>query len=237
MSFSKPYHIVPIHECGESLEPLPQDVFTFADPHPYKAAGAPYGTSSPWMLRKSIADSLRVAHQKLQDLRRGWTFKFYDAYRPNAVQAFMVGLAFERKAKELGFDPRNLSAIEREKVGERVFRFWGVPSEDPKTPPPHSTGAAFDLTLADENGKEVDMGCPVNELTERASPAYFAQSQDPAGKAAHANRIFLHDLLQAEGFVRHAGEWWHFSRGDQLAVWTAEPNNPKAFAIYGRVDL
>ncbi len=237
MSFSKPYHIIPIHECGESLVSLPKGVFAFAEPHPYIAVGAPYGTSSPWRLRQSVVDSLIVAQHKLHKLKPGWTFKFIDAYRPNAVQAFMVGLAFEKNAKELGLDPQNLSALEREKVGARVFRFWGIPSEDPKTPPPHSTGAAFDLTLADENGEEVDMGCPVDDPSDGAMPAHFAQSQDPIGKAAHANRIFLYDLLHDEGFVQHPSEWWHFSRGDQLAVWTAEQNNPKAFAIYGRVDL
>ncbi len=237
MQISKPYHSVPICECGESMMPLPKEIFVLAEPHPYLVAGAPYGKNSPWFLRKSIVDSLFLAQKRLQNFKRGWRLKIVDAYRPLSVQAFMVDLALSENALAMGFDPANLSEPDRAVVESAVFRFWGVPSDNPQTPPPHSTGAAFDCTLVDNEDNEVDMGCPIDELTERAKPDYFASSKDEKGKNAHANRLLLFNILSAEGFIRHLNEWWHFSRGDQLAVWIEGKGDSKACAIYGRSDL
>ncbi len=237
MPVFKPYHAVPIVECGESLISLSCGVFVFADPHPYVKIGAPYGKISPWMLRKSVAEALLVAHQRLQTIKKGWKIKLVDAYRPNSVQAFMVARAIILEAEAMGLNPHALCNEEREKVHAAVFRFWGLPSDDPRTPPPHSTGAAFDCTLVDESGNEIDMGGPVDELTDRAAPDFFASATDESGRNAHANRTLLRDILAAEGFVRHPGEWWHFSRDDQLAVWNSRRHDPAAYAKYGRVDF
>ena len=59
---------------------------------------------------------------------------------------------------------------------------------------------------------------------------------DAAAKRAHANRVLLNDMMQAEGFRRNPTEWWHFSRGDQLAVWIDREKAPRGFALYGRAD-
>jgi D-alanyl-D-alanine dipeptidase len=233
----KPYRSVPIRECGEPMALIPQGVFTLVEPHPYVAAGAPYGKVSPWTLRKSIVDSLRNAQTNLSKLRPGWNIQLFDAYRPNAVQAYMVELEFAAQAKKQGLDPKALSESERDSLSGKVFRLWGIPSDDPAMPPPHSTGAAFDCTLIDEAGREVDMGSPIDENSPRSLPDAFAAAADDAGKQAHANRVFLHELMRAEGFVRNVSEWWHFSRGDQLAVWIEREKKPQAFAIYGRATL
>lgn len=233
----KPYHSIPIHECGESLKPLSRESFALAVPHPYVALGAPYGAASPWFLRESIEESLLKAQTRLQRLKPGWKIKLTDAYRPNAVQRFMVEREFTAQARAAGLDPAHLSVSEREELSAKVFRFWGIPSEDPATPPPHSTGAAFDCTLIDEKGDEVAMGSKVDETSERSHPEAFAHATDDAGKRAHANRTLLNDILRAEGFIRHPGEWWHFSRGDQLAVWAAGEKATSSFAIYGRAEL
>jgi D-alanyl-D-alanine dipeptidase len=103
-----------------------------------------------------------------------------------------------------------------------------VPSEDPATPPPHSTGGAVDVTLVDARGDVVDMGSPFDEPTERSYPEHFAAAVDEAGRAAHAHRRLLYEVLHGAGFVRHPREWWHFSYGDQ--AWAAEHRVP---AVYG----
>jgi D-alanyl-D-alanine dipeptidase len=233
----KPYSLMPIHECGEPLVPIPHDDFAFFEPHPYLALGAPYGAASPWMLRRSVLESLRKAQQNLQKLRPHWKFMLFDAYRPNEVQAFMVERELATLALIEGLEPASLTETDRERLLVKVFRIFAIPSDDPAMPPPHSTGAVFDLTLADANGHEVDMGSPVDENSDRSYPDYFALATDAASKAAHANRVLLHDLLRAEGFRRNPGEWWHFSRGDQLAVWVDRnrADAPK-FAIYGRAE-
>src|ERR1700693_4350157 len=69
MSLIKPYRSIPIHECGEPLVPIPREAFAFFDPHPYIAMGAPYGVSSPWMLRLSVLGALQKAQQRLHGLK------------------------------------------------------------------------------------------------------------------------------------------------------------------------
>ncbi len=237
MPAHKSYRAVPIRECGEPMVSLPRELFAFYDPHPYVALGAPYGAETPWLLRESIAASLVKAQRNLQNRKPGWKILMFDAYRPNAVQAFMVARELELVAREEGLSVASLSESERERLMGRVFRVWGIPSEDPATPPPHSTGAVFDCTLADETGREVDMGSPLDENSDRSLPDYFANASDEAGQQAHHNRTLLNEILAAEGFCRHFSEWWHFSRGDQVAVWSEREKAPQAVAIYGRVDL
>ncbi|MDD3029722.1 MAG: M15 family metallopeptidase [Alphaproteobacteria bacterium] len=235
MSFDKPYQHVLIRECGEPMAVIPQGVFVLSDPHPYLSAGAPYETCSPWMLRQSILESLLRAQELLHQSHPGWKIKLFDAYRPNKVQDYLVQKAFTQQLQEEGLNVDALAEASREAVWEKVFRLWAVPCENPARPPPHSTGAAFDCTLVNDAGDDLDMGSPFDENSDRSRPDYFAEAADPTGKRAHANRKQLCELLAREGFVRNPSEWWHFSRGDQLATWADHPQNPDTFAIYGRV--
>ncbi|MDE1900166.1 MAG: D-alanyl-D-alanine dipeptidase [Alphaproteobacteria bacterium] len=232
----KPYRTIPIRDCGEPLVEIPRDIFAFFDPHPYAALGAPYGDASPWMLRASVLDALIKAQAQLQASNPGWKIMLFDAYRPNAVQAFMVERELAALARAQGLDPARLTDAERENLMPKVLRIWGMPSADPATPPPHSTGAVVDCTLADERGHEIDMGSPIDENSDRSNPDYFAAA-DGTGQQAHANRVLLNTVMAAQGFTRNPTEWWHFSRGDQLATWIAHGQRVEGTAIYGRADL
>ncbi|HUY68449.1 MAG TPA: M15 family metallopeptidase [Alphaproteobacteria bacterium] len=235
----KPYRSIPIKECGEVLAPIPRDKFAFFAPHAYQALGAPYNGASPWMLRRGVLQALLRVQERLRATRPGWTIMLFDAYRPNAVQGFMVEREFAIQAKAAGFDPATLTEAQRAQLAEKVFRLWGIPSDDPKTPPPHSTGAVIDCTLADEHGREADMGAPIDENSDRSHPDYFATAQDEAGRRAHANRVLLYELMRAEGFHRATDEWWHFSQGDQSWAWHQREKklDAGAIAVYGRADL
>jgi D-alanyl-D-alanine dipeptidase len=235
----KPYRTIPIKECGEPLEAIPAANFAFFEPHPYVAVGAPYNGASPWMLRRGVLQALERAGEKLHVARPGWKIMLFDCYRPNAVQAYMVEREYAIQARAAGLDPSRLTEAQREELGKKVFRLWGHPSSDPATPPPHSTGAVLDCTLADETGREVDMGSPVDENSDRSNPDYFATATDEAKRRAHANRVFLKELLQAEGFCRLNDEWWHFSLHEQWWAWQQREQklDPAAISIYGRADL
>lgn len=233
------YRSVPIVECGDPLVAIPRDAFAFTDPHPYVAMGAPYGDATPWMLRQGVLDALLDAGSFLDSRRPGWRLKLFDAYRPVPVQAFMVWREFRQQAELIGrsiaaFDsPAGLAERDPDlyaTLAATVFTFWGVPSDDPRTPPPHSTGAAIDLTLQDASGSEVDMGCPIDETSERAYPDFHAHAATPEARAIHGHRELLKDVMTAAGFSRHVNEWWHFSLGDQMAAQArGEP-----FAVHGR---
>ena len=228
----KPYRTIPILECGEPLVPIPEGRFAFVTPPPYLAFGAPYGGASPWMLRQGVLEGLNAAQDELEKVKAGWRILLFDCYRPNAVQAFMVERELGLVAHELGLDPAKLTEEEHEKCMEKVLRIWGLPSEDPATPPPHSTGAAIDCSLVDETGREVSMGSPIDENSDRSNPDYFVEATDEAGQAAHIHRKLLHHIFREQGFHRHETEWWHFSRGDQYWAW--RERGMEGVARYGR---
>jgi D-alanyl-D-alanine dipeptidase len=235
----KLYRTIAINECGEALVSIPSGLFAQFDPPPYIALGADYGNESPWMLRVGVVNALLAAQRRLQVKHPGWKIMLFDAYRPRSVQTYMVEREFGIKAKKAGHDPQNLTPEQRKQLSEKVFKYWAIPSDDPKNPPPHTTGAALDLTLADEKGREIDMGSPIDEGTPPAAPDYFAKATDTASQQAHANRILLRTIMEAETFHQHPEEWWHFSRGDQLWAWVERQTraNPTATAFYGRADL
>jgi len=228
----KPYRFLAIEECFEELGSIPSDSFVFETPPPYMALGAPYGESSPWMLRSDVLARLQKALEYLNEIKPGWLIKIFDAYRPNSVQAYMVEREFMRLSN--GQPPQALSESARKRISDRVYRIWAIPSDDPTTPPPHSTGAAIDLTLIDESGCEVDMGSPIDENSDRSNPDYFVEI-DPV---IHQHRDLLRRVMVHAGFIRHDEEWWHFSYGDQMWAWhTQREQSVRVAARYGRADL
>ncbi|ASC72212.1 D-alanyl-D-alanine dipeptidase [Halomicronema hongdechloris C2206] len=232
----KPYHAIPIHDNGEPLVPLPLDQLAVRQPHPYAALGAPYGGQSPYRLRRSVGQALLLAQAHLQEQRPGWRLQIFDAYRPVAVQQFMVDYTLQQQQQAWGWcNP--LTAEQRRQLLEQVYRFWAPPSADPSSPPPHSTGAAVDITLVDAQGQPVAMGTAIDELSPRSDPDYFAASKDAQEQQWHCDRTLLNQAMEPAGFRRHPQEWWHFSLGDQLWAWLQrqDTGDPHIIARYGPV--
>lgn len=231
----KPYQQVAILECGEALVPISGEI-AVESPHPYQKLGATYGERSPYHLRQSVLNSLIQAQNQLQLRYPNWRIQIFDAYRPVAVQQFMVEYTFKATVKAQGFTPNQLSQAQREAIWHQVYQIWAVPSTDPRTPPPHSTGAAVDITLIDETGKIVNMGSAIDELSARSHPNYFANSSEPESQQYHFHRQLLGDVMYKVGFMRHPGEWWHFSLGDQMWAWLInQANSSNVVARYGLV--
>ena len=116
---------------------------------------------------------------------------------------------------------------------EEVGRFWAKPSSNPLTPPPHSTGAAIDLTLSDITGNPLDLGGEIDFIGAESSPDFYKKDNlgIPCTKHQlfHKRRSLLFSVMEQAGFVQHPNEWWHFSYGDQLWSWLSNQGNP----IYG----
>lgn len=233
----RPYHHISIVECGEPLVKIPLELFAVESPHPYEKLGAPYGEHSPYFLRQSVVDSLIAAQNYLQQLRPGWYIQIFDAYRPVAVQQFMVEYTFTEAVKMAGLIEAELTDIQRQAIWEEVYQFWAQPSLDEKTPPPHSTGSAVDLTLVDDTGIVVNMGSAIDELSSVSLPNYYRDRIEPEAQQYHANRQLLCAVMEKAGFQRHQGEWWHFSLGDQMWAWLYNQANPATpvVARYGRI--
>ncbi len=76
---------------------------------------------------------------------------------------------------------------------------------DPRRGSPHSRGVAVDVTLESSGGKRLDMGGPVDDLTENGR--HLAPGITPAQRA---NRLLLLGLMTVSGFDWYDAEWWHY---------------------------
>lgn len=231
----KPYHQISIDECGEPLVPLPQQRLAFVSPHPYVVLGAPYGEKSPYFVRQGVLEALLEAQSTLEADYPGWRIQIFDAYRPVAVQQFMVDYTLAALVRERGLRSQALTDAQRQALEAEVFQFWAPPSLDLATPPPHSTGAAVDITLVDSAGAVVDMGSPIDEVSPRSHPDYFAAADYPDVQRWHQHRTLLAEVMAVAGFQQHPQEWWHFSRGDQLWAWLECQQGRTTVARYGRL--
>lgn len=250
----KPYQRIPICDCGESLVAIPLEQFAVEQPHAYVKLGAPYGDKSPYYLRQGVLQRLLQAQRSLQQIHPYWRIQIFDAYRPLAVQQYMVDYTFAQALAAQGLSPEKLTDAQRHTLLEQVYQFWAAPSYDPATPPPHSTGAAVDVTLVDALGAVVNMGSPIDEMSPRSYPDHFADAvaaesrefdslewlipNDRCDRSKfHAHRQLLKQVMLDAGFRQHPREWWHFSFGDQLWAWLMSQDNSgrQETACYGAV--
>jgi zinc D-Ala-D-Ala dipeptidase len=233
----KPYYQVQIIECGEPLVEIPLELFAVESPHPYEKLGASYGENSPYCLRQSVVDNLIQAQNYLNFLLPNWRVQIFDAYRPVVVQQFMVDYSFALAVRERGLTKTELSPNKSQEIWEAVYEIWAVPSLDEKTPPPHSTGAAVDVTLVDDAGQIVNMGSPIDEMSPRSHPNYYANNSDSEAQQYDAHRQLLRDVMLKAGFQRNPKEWWHFCYGDQMWAWLNNQahSTSSLTAHYGRI--
>lgn len=216
---------IEIEDCGEPLVEVDPSIARF-DPHPYLAAGAPYGSSSPFVARQSVAEKLAAAQSLLT--QRSLALKLFDLYRPVRVQQYMVDYTFRDLRYRSG-----LANQSDEEIWNRVYSMWAHPELDPRYPPPHSTGGAVDLTIIQADGSPLDMGSNIDEDGPVQLPDHFKE----INPAVHANRCLLNDVMTEAGFVRLLHEWWHFSFGDRHWALAVGDRTGKAVkACYGRVD-
>ena len=230
----RPWNNIKINECSEPLISIPKSIFRLT-PHPYMSLGAPYlNGTDPWVLRKSVLKRLIEAQQYLTDRNPHLQLALFDAWRPISVQKFMINYTIHETCKTRGIDINDHSVRGTiTEIIEEVSRFWAKPTSNPSTPPPHSTGAAIDLTLADMNGNPLDLGGEIDFIGAKSRPDFYEKDsfRMPYSKhyVFHNRRSLLCSVMEQAGFVQHPNEWWHFSYGDQLWSWFSKQGN----AIYG----
>ncbi len=193
---------------------------------------------SPYYLRQGVLEALISAQRELQQLLPEGKIKIFDAYRPVEVQQFMVDYTFAQVIKERDLKVETLSTHQQQEIWQEVYQIWAIPSYNLATPPPHSTGAAIDITLVDCNGEELNMGSEIDELSVRSQADYYANSNNIKEQQYHKHRELLHQSMSKAGFKRHRDEWWHFSLGDQMWAWLCQQENPGGsfLAKYGRMS-
>jgi len=109
--------------------------------------------------------------------KKGKGLKIWDAYRPYTVQKLLWGLKPD-------------------------VRYMA----DPQTGSVNNRGAAVDVTLVDEKGKELKMPTGFNDFTERAYRNYKGGTW-----TSRHNRNTLRRAMEKFGFLSVETEWWHFN--------------------------
>ena len=227
----KIWNQIPIEENKDKLIAIPS-CFKFINPHPYYYLGAPYNEEEGiWKLREEVVKRLIKVNDflKLRDDR--FHLLIYDSWRPIEVQEFMFNRAFSLECKRLNIDASVKDIELYPLVQKKVEEFWAYPSFDERFPPPHSTGGALDITLADRDGNIVDMGSNIDQMDEKSKPDFYKNLKKEEDLTFNYRRNLLKEIMISFEFVQHPNEWWHFSYGDQLWAW----KNKKASALYGKI--
>ncbi len=110
----------------------------------------------------------------------GLGLKLFDCYRPLAIQRELWALVPDERY------------VARPEKGSR-----------------HNRASAVDVTLVDEQGRELPMPSEYDEFTPRAHRDYHGASPERT-----ANRERLAQAMMAEGFLPLPTEWWHFDAPD-----------------------
>lgn len=202
--------VVPIVECHEPLVDL---VFDYPDLCvDLTRAYAQSYSASVSQVRKTIADKLLLAQALLPD---GVVFKIIEGYRPVTAQRRIFTEEVDR-----------LASLHPDWTRERCVQETSVFVAPPIGVPPHSTGAAIDITLMTTDGVELDMG---SNLNESYSEACFTDALVSYSSRFHRNLLIK--VLQEQGFVNYPAEWWHWSYGDRY--WAFVSGAPQA--LYGSI--
>ncbi|MEM6948231.1 MAG: M15 family metallopeptidase, partial [Pseudomonadota bacterium] len=164
--------------------------------------------------RQGVAEKLDKVNARAA--QAGIELYVFDAWRPAAVQAFFHDEWMPAYLAKL------YPGDDADQIASRVTQYWAAPGSKTRSPSPHSTGAAVDLTLRwIDTGQPFWMGTLFDDAHERAHIDFFERRCEPGSFSdgeARANRRLLHWLMVEEGFVPHPHEWWHFGYGDP--IWT-----------------
>lgn len=203
---------------GESTEPL---VPASASPHwvtwPVYFNNGLLGALPEIWVRQSVFERLIVAAQHLPE---GYQLVLLDGWRSTEVQDAL----FKTIYRQVAANHPDLPAAEVERL---TLQFASRPSNDPRRPSPHLTGGSVDITLADKDGRLLDMGSQFDEPTERS------WTMASVGPQQTERRQLLVQAMAGAGFTNLASEWWHFDYGNWLWAWYSQ--EPKAF--FGPTDL
>jgi D-alanyl-D-alanine dipeptidase len=189
---------IAVVDCGEPLELLSPEEFILS-PWYFEKGLSP---TSHLYARAGIIERLRRVQARVSPLR----LKIWDPYRPRSVQRNI----YQSYWNELR---RAEPTLSEEELRKRVGTFVTHP-DTPGRIPPHATGGAVDLTLADASGNEVDMGTIFDHFGPEAAALYYELPFRDA--AIRDNRRLLRDAMSSQDFRADEEEWWHFDYGNQL---------------------
>ena len=200
---------IPIRENGEAMV----DVLALSGRVSLDRPRFDYKRES--LMRETVAHKLAEAAEGLPE---GYSFALIEGWRPPFIQARMFRAVWQdmrARYPELG-----------EEALREIVERYSAPMDE-TVPPPHTTGAAFDLALHDAAGA-VDLHTPFGWK----DPLGFALDAEGLSEEARGNRAILREAFAGTGITNYPSEYWHWSYGDQ--GWAYRGGHP--FALYGAVE-
>lgn len=127
---------------------------------------------------------------------------------PDAAEKLARAVAL---AQPLGL---RLKIFDAYRPTEAQWTLWNAKPDpdflaDPRRGSPHSRGVAVDLTLLDDQGRELDMGTPFDAFTPLS---HHGRTDVPLPAQRH--RLLLLGLMTAAGWDFYRNEWWHYQLFD-----------------------
>ena len=185
---------VPVQECGERLVDVRRGSPLLVDRRKWQDS-----EGGCFHLREGVLTRLLEAQAQLPP---GLRLLFVEGYRPPSLQRRY----FDTYASRLRTEHPQWSP---DRIRSAASRYVSPPEIAP-----HSAGAAVDLTLADAEGRELDMGTRMNATPEESAGACYTHA-DNISTEARSHRTLLGTALTAAGLVNYPTEWWHWSYGDR----------------------
>lgn len=169
-------------------------------------------------MRSTIFQKLKLAETRLP---KGVRFCIYEAYRSLDLQQIIFDTRYNKVKKiHPHWTPELL-------FKETVRMVSPVKNLDKSINiPPHSTGAAIDIYLIDNNHNYLDMGIHPRDWMEDVEGIYSVSNARCVSSEAKRNRQIMAEALESVGFVNYFYEYWHWSYGDKY--WAYYNNKPCA---------
>ncbi len=167
------------------------------------------------LMRRSLAERLCQANRALP---AGYRLAIIEGWRAPHIQRRMY------QATRARFQTIHPDWSETQ-LTRTVNRFSAPLSK--QVPPPHTTGGAVDLMLADMEGNALDHTSPFDPYDPHSASFGASGLSDIARK----HRDILAEALIPAGITNYPSEFWHWSYGDQ--GWAYRERHPHA--LYGAI--
>lgn len=148
-----------------------------------------YGDLDNCYLQPEVAEKLVNAQRLLKEEYPEYNLLVFDGVRPRSIQWKMWEM---------------LDMPEKEKVKY---------VSNPRFGSLHNFAAAVDVSIADGNGNELDMGTPFDFFGELAYPVREKDLLERGELTSEQieNRRLLRRVMHTSGFFNIQTEWWHFN--------------------------
>ncbi|MBI2785496.1 MAG: M15 family metallopeptidase [Legionella longbeachae] len=174
-------------------------------------------------MRKTVYEKLKKAQSMLP---KGLRFCLYESYRSLDLQKNLFDTRYAKVKNKYPDWSAEQIFTETIRMVSPIINQDGSPNI-----PPHSTGAAIDVYLINEQGDAIEMGIHPKDWMEDIDGSLSLTTSQAISEEAKQNRRIMTKALEAVDFVNYGHEYWHWSYGDRYWAYYRQ----KPYAIYDKV--